>query len=584
MLTYFLQVNLCWLLFYGLYYALLSRETFFKLNRIYLIISLLCGLVIPLSIVDMEVTRATPMVEIVQPVVVSYIEFQQNIESKMIQNEGAIWRIWTVLSWGYGVGVAFFMGIFCLGLARIFKLYFKGQKEPNLDFTLVNTEGVKTPFSFFTWIFTNKKIAQSIDFQQIIEHEKAHVTQKHSYDIVGLEILRGLFWVSPIVHLYARSLRNVHEYLADAAVLQNTEKKQYGRLLISQTAAGSGLAIANHFNFSQLKKRITMMTRNESQKRMLLKYLLSAPLFLLLVLLLTVPKSPLMANTEGVADKIKKSVEHIENQLVTNSKRPEVFVKGSEEGWVLPENIAKITALEITEGYEIIGFKMLVQAGDGQIPTEIFKNKSGIFNEEILQRISKSQSNDYFHFVEIFIKDLKRNMEYNYGDTYLHVRNEIPKKHIDFILKGRKIRDSIDALPVKITSADKHIMKNENGKTDTVETPVELSNIRLKMLDFIKRNTNVPKRIFDEKLEGAIFVNFDLDDKGIISKIRTEPVFTNQKKEFVKGDFRDCEKEALRILNIFPKELLLEQLQHSRELGSKNQEFIPVNFPTKKVK
>ena len=582
-MTYFLQVNLCWLLFYGLYFALLSRETFFKLNRIYLIISLLCGLVIPLSISKMEVAKAMPMVEIVQPMVVSYVEFQQNIESKMVQNEATTWGIWTVLMGIYGLGMGIVFLKFGVGLVKIFRLYFNGKKEPKKGFTLVNTEGVASPFSFFKWVFINPKTTQNVDFQQIMEHEKAHVTQKHSFDIVGLEILRGLFWVSPMVHLYARSLRNVHEYLADAAVLQNAEKKQYGRLLISQTAAGSGLAIANHFNFSQLKKRITMMTRNESQKRMLLKYLLSAPLFLLLVLLLTVPKSPLMANTEGVADKIKKSVEHIENQLVTNSKRPEVFVKGSEEGWVLPQNIAKITALEITEGYEIIGFKMLVQAGDGQIPTEIFKNKSGIFNEEILQRISKSQSNDYFHFVEIFIKDLKRNMEYNYGDAYLHVRNEIPKKHIDFILKGRKIRDSIDALPVKLTSPDKRIVQNENGKIDTVEMPVELSNIRLKMLDFVKRNTNVPKRIFDEKINGCIFVFFDLDEKGVISKVRTEPVFTNQKKDFVKGDFSDCEKEAIRILNIFPKELLLEKLQHSKALGSKNQEFIPVNFPTKKV-
>ena len=220
---------------------------------------------------------------------------------------------------------------------------------------------------------------------------------------------------------------------------------------------------------------------------------------------------------------------------------------------------------------------MLVQAGDGQIPTEIFKNKSGVFNEKILQRISKSQSNDYFHFVEIFIKDLKRNMEYNYGDAYLHVRNEIPKKQIDFILKGRKIRDSIDALSVKFTPADKRIVKYENGRNDTVETPVELSNTRLKMLAFVKANTKVPQWIFEKKIKGCVFVFFDVDEKGVISNIVTNPVFTNQKNEFVERDFSECEKEAIRVSGIFPKELLLEWAKQSHKSG------IPVNFPTKKV-
>jgi hypothetical protein len=439
MLTYFLQVNLCWLMFYGLYYALLSRETFFKLNRIYLIISLLCGLVIPFSIPTIKVTTASPMVEIVQPIVISMVEIRDNIETNISAPEAEIWTLWTVLKGVYILGMMLLFVKFFIGLNKIFHLYKTGEKEIRDIFKLIKTPKTQSPFSFFNLIFINQKTIEEVDYQQIIEHEKAHVIQKHSFDIVGFEILRGLFWLSPLVHLYARSLRNVHEYLADAAVLQNTEKQQYGRLLISQTTAGSGLVIANHLNFSQLKKRIIMMTRNESQRLMLLKYTLALPLFTLLVFAFTLPNNPLMKNTEGVAEKVEKSVQSVDNQLFKKSNnRPKVTIKGTEDGWITPQNLYKVTSLEINEGFEIVQFKMLVQDGDGMKPIETYFNKGNIFNKEIMERIRKSKPRSYFHFVDIYIKDLKRNDTYIYGDSYLNIVNEIPTKMIDFIKKERQ--------------------------------------------------------------------------------------------------------------------------------------------------
>jgi BlaR1 peptidase M56 len=436
MLTYFLQVNLCWLMFYGLYYALLSRETFFKLNRIYLIISLLCGLVIPFSIPTVAVTTTSPMVEIVQPIVISMVEIRDNIETNFTTPEAATWTLWTVLKGVYILGMMLLFVKFFIGLNKIFHLYKTGEKEIRDIFKLIKTPKIKSPFSFFNLIFINQKTTEDVDYQQIIEHEKAHVIQKHSFDIVGLEILRGLFWLSPLVHLYARSLRNVHEYLADAAVLQNTEKQQYGRLLISQTTAGSGLVIANHLNFSQLKKRIIMMTRNESQRLMLVKYTLALPLFALLVFAFTLPNNPLMKNTEGVAEKVENVVQSVDNQLFKkNNKRPEITIKGTERGWVLPQNLYKVTALDINEGFEILKFKMLVQDGDGMIPTETYYNTGSIFSKELIERIRRSKPRSYFHFVDISIKDLKRNDTYLYGDSYLHIVNEIPTKKLDFIRK-----------------------------------------------------------------------------------------------------------------------------------------------------
>ena len=327
MLTYFLQVNLCWLMFYGLYWALLSRETFFKLNRLYLIISLLGGLIVPFAteyISQMEEVVTMPIVQMSQPMVQDFAIFQENIERNMVTTVETL-HLWAILSEGlltervgYFVGVAWVLTRFLIGLFKIGILYRKGLKEKNNGFTLIHSEDLKTPFSFFKWIFIDKTLYDDAALGQILEHEKAHVHQKHSFDIVGIEILRGAFWLSPLVHLYARSLRNVHEYLADAAVLSQrdslgaiTEKKQYGRLLIHQSAKGSGLIIANHFNFSQLKKRIIMMTRNRSERKALVKYALVLPIFFILIVAFSFPDNTLMLQTEEVGRQIKNTVQKI---------------------------------------------------------------------------------------------------------------------------------------------------------------------------------------------------------------------------------------------------------------------------------
>ena len=94
-----------------------------------------------------------------------------------------------------------------------------------------------------------------------MEHELAHVRQKHSFDVLLLEILCIAFWWNPVVWFYKKSLREVHEFLADEAVLKTNNRKQYGQLLIKQSHFRMSIALGNHFTQSQLKNRIMMMTR-----------------------------------------------------------------------------------------------------------------------------------------------------------------------------------------------------------------------------------------------------------------------------------------------------------------------------------
>ncbi len=476
MLTYFLQVNLCWLMFYGLYWALLSRETFFKLNRIYLIISLLFGLIVPFAteyMSQMEEVVEMPIVQISQPMAQSIEVFQENIEVNMVRT-AETWNLWQILRGCYVVGVLWVLMRFLIGLLKIWKLYQRGFKEKNNDFTLVYCEDLQTPFSFFKWIFIDKTLYDAAALGQILEHEKAHVHQKHSFDIVGIEILRGVFWMSPLVHLYARSLRNVHEYLADAAVLENTEKKQYGRLLISQSANTSGLIIANHFNFSQLKKRIIMMSRNRSQRKALIKYTLAAPLFLLSILAFTVPNSPLVKNTEGVSNELGEAIENADNSIknivqkgqnsidtTKKSSQSIIDLDGSNCCFIKPERLKKQIALNTQKGYVIKSFKLKHYRNryKANQQLEIVENYGAVFNSQVLALIANAELGDDYHFNDIRVINQEINDEFIWGQMTFTVSNN----NSDFFAQLMTLIDSKGQAIHNNFKIDFHELKNIKG-------------------------------------------------------------------------------------------------------------------------
>lgn len=311
MLTYFVQVNICWLLFYSLYFALLSRETFFILNRIYLIISFLLGLLLPIGVGRLAIEQVEiPPTIWLNPLVVNANHIRQNL------HQWTNWETWTLAYWlkiGYWCGVIWHFLRLIVGFYRIFSIYQKANfcekiYSENQYFTLVSMNTPNMPFSFFRYIFVYPTMFQEYDFEQVIQHEKAHAKQGHSFDVLFFELIGILFWASPLAYAYRISLKNVHEYLADAAVLRSVATPQYGRFLLRQnTQYNENVLFTNNF-FSQLKKRILMMSRNPSQRRALLKYGFALPLFVYLFVFFAVPNNVLLAKAEWLTQKM----EHID--------------------------------------------------------------------------------------------------------------------------------------------------------------------------------------------------------------------------------------------------------------------------------
>jgi hypothetical protein len=429
MLTYFVQVNVCWLLFYGAYFALLSRETFFRLNRLWLIISLLGGLILPWLAPTLEVAEPTNMAAVMlQPFVVSAEDLSQNL-----QNRDASLLI--VLTAIYALGLAITLGKLLFGFWKIKRLLNRADRLPMNDFTLMQVREAIAPFSFFRWVFINLNLIEPTDLQQIILHERAHVRERHSIDVMFAELLGVVFWWSPLVYFYTKSLKNVHEYAADSAVLRTSSPPQYGRLLLRQQQSGMSLSLTNPF-FSQLKKRILMMTRNPSKRRALAKYALAVPIFLVLTLLLASPKTKVMATTEAATERVVASIETFEKninplpktELSQVSEKPVVFFAGKRGGSITAEDVVNQDRLE---AYQVVNGKTVPVEVQYFILFRVSKsgnsvqsnNVGGQFSDATKQLIKMAAIDDSYQFMHVKCRTKNETTPFDAGSMAFVVKS-----------------------------------------------------------------------------------------------------------------------------------------------------------------
>lgn len=261
---YLLLVNLYLVLFYGFYALLLRRETFFQLNRIYLVSAVLLSFFIPL----------------IQAGWVQNLFITQKVEYTIYGNPIIIVGLKPVadipVNWGQLFAGLYLAGVAFWALKLVWKLITLSKiiKKPMQD----------TPFSFFKKIEVSE---QSSGSHIINAHEQVHAKQWHSADVLIIEAVMIVNWFNPVVYFYRRAIKHIHEFIADSEAIKTADSKaEYALLLLTQTFNAPQHRLLNHFfNKSLLKQRIIMLQKDRSQRIKLLKYGLSAPLFILMLIL-----------------------------------------------------------------------------------------------------------------------------------------------------------------------------------------------------------------------------------------------------------------------------------------------------------
>lgn len=276
-LVYILKSAVCLAVFYLFYRLLLSKETFHRFNRIALLGVMLLSCLLPL--IQVTVKEASPVNMQVMSMEDLLLMYQWNSGVTMVEEGSHTLRWQGMLVLVYFAGLLFVIARHLWSLGRMLFLIRHSRCE-KLDHgvRLVIHHRPIAPFSWMRYI-----VISETDLKEgghyILVHEQAHIRLRHSWDLLLTELCAWVQWFNPAIWLLKQELQNIHEYEADEEVLrQGIQAKEYQMLLIKKAVGARLYSIANSFNHSSLKKRITMMIRKKSNPWARAKYLYVLPL------------------------------------------------------------------------------------------------------------------------------------------------------------------------------------------------------------------------------------------------------------------------------------------------------------------
>ena len=510
---YLLLVNIYLVLFYAFYVLLLRKETFFQLNRIYLVTAALLSFFIPLIQVDwvrnLFITQQVKYTIYSSPVLVYGFK---PIEATHI----SIGQVLTVL---YGVGILF------LSLRLMWQLI-KLRK-------VINQPRAKAAYSFFNKIRLDEDNADNLI---IAAHEQVHAQQWHSADVLLIELVMIINWFNPVVYLYCYAIKHIHEYIADRQAVQaGTNKADYALLLLSQTFETPAHRLVNPFyNHSLLKQRIIMLQKDRSQRISLIKYGLSAPLFILMLILssatinnskpvttinnkahqlFTTPAEPTFLgdafDDDGTSGNGIAVADTARSKVFTSVDQVPVFPGGLDAlGRFLGTNI-KYPKAEREKGIQ------------GRVAVTFVVEKDGSLSDlKVVRGISKGLDNES-------VRVLKLSPKWKPGNV-----------------KGKKVRVQY-SIPISFTLA------NETGKPVSKETGQVFTSVEQvpefpggvnAFGRFLASNIKYPKADREKGVQGRVIATFIVEPDGELTDIK-----------ITRGVTEGLDNESLRVLQLSPK-------------------------------
>jgi hypothetical protein len=381
-MVYLIEIAISLALFYTAYWLFLKNETFFKLNRFYLIFSALISLLTPM--LNIQLGQDSFLTKLVLPI----NQYEQNIignnqlknnellsendavnpsknavvhddahgsyhgkehmgaSSLTNENEYAQNINWlTILSVIYFIGVAFFLLRFIANFIWIFSYVAKNKAQTILGMKVIKIEKNLSPFSFLNFIFISNKEYPEDELTKIISHEKEHILQKHSIDIILIELFLAFQWFNPFVWFHKKAIKITHEYLADLGTLNSgVDPTAYHYSLLHQALSQNNIELTSTYNLS-IKKRIEMMMKKRSTKLSALKLGIALPILLFLL-------SAFAFNYHAPAIKAKQSSytpQAIRDSIIKKIDAPVDYLRLLEGEYVSTNEPGRIRRIIFTE-------------------------------------------------------------------------------------------------------------------------------------------------------------------------------------------------------------------------------------------
>ena len=306
-LVYILKSAACLAVFYLFYKLLMSRDTFHRFNRFALLGLLVLSSLLPLveASVNSPAAVQETMLTLEQLLLLADIQPEGESMAAATPSATVLWLRAALLV--YLTGIVFFIVRNLCSLARLGRLIRQGKREAlnsylpdrkEKNVRLVVHDHDIAPFSWMHWIVIARKDLEE-NGREILIHELAHIRNRHSWDLLLADLCIFVQWFNPAAWLLKQELQNIHEYEADETVLREGVNARNYQMLLIKKAVGTRLySMANSFNHSSLKKRITMMLKEKSNPWARAKYLYILPLAALAVTAFARPE------VSAVADEI----------------------------------------------------------------------------------------------------------------------------------------------------------------------------------------------------------------------------------------------------------------------------------------
>ncbi len=283
LITYIIVTVVSLGIFYTGYAVFLRKEPIFGFNRFYLLSSLFISYLIPLLLfappVFFKAMAGLPANGILKlitlsPVVISASDVKLTIFPNFL-----------VLI--YFIGMIFFAARLLIRIINIYKIRRDGYKSGNENLILWSTSNIP-PFSFLRTMYLPANLKETPHIHDIIRHEQIHIDGLHSIDIICTQVFQIVFWFNPFITLTERALREIHEFKADKVVISaGIDPVVYTRILFSQDKTALAVVLGNNFNYSLIKRRITMFYK-KSTRYALLKAIVVLPLAACIVMMFSI--------------------------------------------------------------------------------------------------------------------------------------------------------------------------------------------------------------------------------------------------------------------------------------------------------
>jgi beta-lactamase regulating signal transducer with metallopeptidase domain len=545
----------------GFYHLVLEHEKMHKFNRFYLLFSIVISFMIPF--ITFEIIKVIPVAAITEPF---YMPFPMSNETIPVTETIDYTPIilWSL----YGVTTLFLTIRFG---KNIWKLTSKSTSNPIVKYKnaqLVLVDEKTLPHTFLNSIFINFDDYNQRNIEdELYTHELVHVTQKHTLDILFIELLKTIFWFNPLFYFYKKAIQLNHEFLADEKVVKSYNDVPFYQSLLLQKANGNPtIYLASNLNYLVTKKRLIMMTKNTSKKIALIKKIAILPVMAGLIFFICIK----VVAQEKINPKATKAVPLRGMELSsseTDDKRRDAYYSGVR---IMLKDYRY--GIEINEMYEDLTLEQK-RMYLNWIPSPIkenkitkalltklaITNKNAVWIDERVitnSELKKFQSSDFKHYTVSFVhknarsKRFPQNYQYhlytkdyfdkNLKNLHLKFSNDTLKLGVSNFHKPKNVKtlkkikaDTLlwyshgkkeDNLYLQDTVKNKKLTKpslgNEiydvSGLTEKPEFELGLE----AFYKYVGANFKIPEEVTKNKLKGRVFASFIVEKDGSLSNLK----------------------------------------------------------------